>query len=276
SANVEHAFFGPLDGSSWTTFDAPFDGTTGTEARSINDDGAIVGIATNPKFKVGEEFYRAPDGTFTVFEKDGQPLDGIAQGLDDDDLNVGDYIKPNEKIVGYLGQNGKYSKDFLLRQGYKDFPQISPRGRITAGNTIYVVGFLVNPQGGQSVFIYDKVPRLHAHTREIGHPDATGTALEGINKSLVASGQWTNSAGHSHGFTYRLHNGNYVDLDPLDGSTSQQAWGINDHNLVALSTSSGTSYIYCPRIVDKCPAQGLTHPRRRGQNTGVHPESETR
>jgi len=69
SANVEHGFFGPLDGSSWTTFDAPFDGTTGTEARSINDDGVIVGIATNPNFKVGEEFYRAPDGTFSVFEK---------------------------------------------------------------------------------------------------------------------------------------------------------------------------------------------------------------
>ena len=32
SANVEHAFFGPLDGSNWTTFDAPFEGTAGTEA----------------------------------------------------------------------------------------------------------------------------------------------------------------------------------------------------------------------------------------------------
>src|SRR4051812_8327338 len=42
SANVEHGFFGPLDGSNWTTFDAPFEGTTGTEARSINDHGAIT------------------------------------------------------------------------------------------------------------------------------------------------------------------------------------------------------------------------------------------
>src|SRR3954453_6165100 len=61
SANVEHGFFGPLDGSNWTTFDAPFEDTTGTQARYINDDGAITGIAQNPKFKVGEEFYRAPD-----------------------------------------------------------------------------------------------------------------------------------------------------------------------------------------------------------------------
>jgi uncharacterized membrane protein len=72
SANVEHGFFGPLDGSNWTVFDFPGEGTTGTEARSINDHGAITGIATNPNFKVGEEFYRAPDGTFSVFEKDGQ------------------------------------------------------------------------------------------------------------------------------------------------------------------------------------------------------------
>ncbi|MBV9063689.1 MAG: hypothetical protein JOY77_12285, partial [Alphaproteobacteria bacterium] len=71
SANVEHGFFGPLDGSNWTTFDAPFEGTTGTEARSINDDGAIVGIATNPKFKVGEEFYRTPEGKFKIFRANG-------------------------------------------------------------------------------------------------------------------------------------------------------------------------------------------------------------
>jgi hypothetical protein len=129
SANVEHGFFGPLDGSNWTTFDFPGEGTTGTEARSINDDRVIIGIATNPNFKVGEEFYRVPDGTFSVFTKDGQPLDGIAQGLNVRGDSVGDYINNDGKTVGYIGRNGSYVKDFALHlHGKGKFLQVSREG----------------------------------------------------------------------------------------------------------------------------------------------------
>src|SRR4029079_10985839 len=111
SANVEHGFFGPLDGSNWTTFDAPFDGTTGTEPRYINDHGAITGIALNPKFKVGEEFYRTPNGKFKIFRANGKKLDGIAQGMNDDGTSVGDYVKGDGKTVGYVGGKGRYIAD---------------------------------------------------------------------------------------------------------------------------------------------------------------------
>ena len=269
SANVEHGFFGPLDGSNYTVFDFPGEGTIGTQARSINDHGAITGIALNPKFKVGEQFYRSPNGKFKTFRANGKKLDGIAQGLDDGGISVGDYTKPNGKIVGYLGQKGRYLKDFLA--GLQGSTQISPRGIVQTVTSKFVVGFHLNISGGKFGFIYEKTSGQDAHTQVIGHSNASGTALEDINKSLVASGQWTDSEGNSHGFTYRLHNGNYVDLDPLDGSTSQQAWGINDHNLVALSTSSGISYIYCPRIADKCPAGGFPRHERssRLRPTGV-------
>jgi len=144
SANVEHGFFGPLDGSNWITFDAPFDGTTGTEPRYIGDDGAITGIALNPKFKVGEEFCRSPSGRFKIFKGlDGRKLDGIAQGLAKKDRSVGDYISTEGKAIGYLGQKGKYLEDFRLHLNgnKKQRQQISPRGR-TDSNYV-VVGFWV-------------------------------------------------------------------------------------------------------------------------------------
>jgi hypothetical protein len=40
-----------------------------------------------------------------------------------------------------------------------------------------------------------------------------------------------------------------------DGSTEQQAWGINDKGQVAIATGIGASYIYCPRDV-QCPDGG--------------------
>jgi hypothetical protein len=92
SANVEHGFFGPLDGSNWTVFDFPGEGTTGTEPRYINDHGAITGIALNPKFKVGEEFYRSAGGKFKIFRAYGKKLDGVAQGMNHADTSMGDYI----------------------------------------------------------------------------------------------------------------------------------------------------------------------------------------
>lgn len=105
--NVEHGFFGPLDGSNYTVFDFNGDGTTGTEPRYISDHGAIDGFATNPAFQVGEEFYRSPDAIFKIFQLNGQPLDGVAQGINSSEINMGDYYKSaRNRFIGYKGNHG--------------------------------------------------------------------------------------------------------------------------------------------------------------------------
>src|SRR5580698_1585300 len=79
TGNVTHGFVGPLNGT-YTSFD--YGGTsTGTAPRAIDDDGNIVGFAEGPNLYVGTEFLRQPDGTIVTLEKNGAPLDGVAQGI---------------------------------------------------------------------------------------------------------------------------------------------------------------------------------------------------
>jgi hypothetical protein len=255
SANVEHAFFGPLDGSNWTTFDAPFEGTTGTEARYINDHGAITGIALHPKFKVGEQFYRAPDGTFSVFEKDGQPLDGIAQGMDSTDASVGDYLSTDGRTLGYIDQSGKYKKDFKLHlHGKGKFLQISPRG--VSDSSGVIVGLFVDENGTRHGFWQNQ---FNGVATVVDYPDSQSrTAIEDMNQQSIFTGQWKELSGDTHAFIL-IYGRRIVDLDPKDGSASQQAWGLNDNGLVALSTSVGHSYIFClKKYAGSCPDGGFT------------------
>jgi hypothetical protein len=250
SAGVEHGFFGPLDGSNWTVFDAPFEGTTGTEPRYISDDGAITGIALNPDFKVGEEFYRTPNGKFKIFALNGEPLDGIAQGMNSDDASVGDYLNVDGRYLGYIGKRGRYAKDARVRiHGKGKFPQIGPRGINDFGYDF--VGLFVDENGVRHGFLQDLI-RGKAKAGVFDYPNASATALEDINQQGVLSGQWEDSSANVHAFII-LPVMDYTDLDPKDGSTSQQAWGLNDSGLVALSTNTGQSYIYCPDQMEQCP-----------------------
>jgi hypothetical protein len=97
---------------------------------------------------------------------------------------------------------------------------------------------------------------------------AASTLLEDINESLIASGQWVDSTGNIHAFTLDLPHGRArTDLNPQDGSPSQQAWGINDAGLVAVSTDLGMSYIYCPQENPyECPAVATMTANRSPQS----------
>ena len=255
SADVEHGFFGPLDGSNYTVFDFPGEGTIGTQARSINDHGAIVGVALNPKFKIGEEFYRSPNGTFKTFRLNGKKLDGIAQGLNASGTNVGDYLIGG-KAAGYIGQKGKYVDDFKLHlDGHNTFQQVSPRGIDDLEQV--VVGSFLDQGGLQHGFWQTHVDGSHYSPNEVNYPGAKATALEDISEYGYLTGQWSDVNGNTHAFilTLKNHRNTITDLDPQDGSTSQQAWGTNDNGLVALSTDTGKSYVYCARRnANKCPA----------------------
>ncbi|MBV8798652.1 MAG: hypothetical protein JO208_02415 [Alphaproteobacteria bacterium] len=251
SAGVEHGFVGPLDGSNWATFDFP--GAAGTEPRAIVQDGTITGFATANGFQIGEEFYRSATGTLKAIKKDKQPLDGVAQGLSTLDVNVGDYYDAEGIRQGYLATRGKYTKDFALH--IKGWTQNSPRG-ITGQNV--VAGYFIDKNGAEHGFI-----QAGSKDQIIDYPNksATLTVLEdvqNISDKIYVSGQWDDTAGNPHGFVLNTASNEFTDLDPKDGSTFQQAWGMNGHSLVALSTSNGTSFIYCPyKKKFKCPQGGM-------------------
>src|ERR1041385_3262037 len=89
SSGIEHGFFGPLNGK-YTTVDYG-NGQSGTEPRAIGNDGSITGFAAGGSFVIGEEFFRTKGGKIKTFTLNGAPLDGVAQGLNDSDVNMGDY-----------------------------------------------------------------------------------------------------------------------------------------------------------------------------------------
>jgi hypothetical protein len=246
-AGVEHGFFGTLDGN-YTSFDYGHN-STGTQARGIAVDGSITGVAAADGFTVGVEFFRKPTGKILTFSLHKRPLDGIVQGINGFDTTVGDYLNADGATTGYYGVAGKYHNDFNLR--IKGSLQNSPRG-ISEDNA--VSGFFIDRRGAQHGFVQqDKTVQV------IDYPDAhaVATALEDINKAGQAPGQWIDTAGNPHAFLVDTNTGTFTELDPGDGSVFQQAWSVNGRGLVSLSTSNGSSYIFCPRGAKDCPQPGL-------------------
>ncbi len=242
---VEHGFFGPLNGT-YTTFD--YGGTsTGTEPRALNDAGDITGFAADPSFAVGTEFLRdGKKGTISTFEKSGVPLDGIAQGIiKKKEMSTGDYIDPNTGIrTGYLAKDGNYQSDVNLGL---NATRTSPRGMNKHG---ILAGLFIDSGAVQHGFILDS-----SGVPQVIDADSSGTtALEGINKKELVSGQVTDSSGNPHSFLYDRTTGTFTSIDVSDGSVLQQAWGVNDKGEVAVSTDVA-SYIYCTRAVH-CPDGG--------------------
>ena len=248
SAGVEHGFIGPLDGSNYKTID--FGGNAiGTEPRGIGYDGAIVGFAPTSGFILGQEFYRKPNGQFLTFKKHGAPLDGVVQGINGFGTSVGDYYNADGIRMGYFGVTGSYKRDFDLRiDGYL---QNSPRG---LSHDRGIDGYFIDSDGAEHGFI-----QYNGNVQVIDYPDngAVLTVLEAFNNAGEGPGQWNDTAGNPHAFVLHTRNNTFTTLDPGDGSTFQQAWGENAYGLVTLSTSNGTSYVYCPfNDANKCPKGG--------------------
>jgi len=242
---VEHGFFGPLNGT-YTTFD--LGGTaTGTEPRALNDDGDITGFGADPSFTVGTEFLRdSKKGTISIFMKDGVAMDGIAQGIiKKKDMSTGDYIDPNTGVRnGYLAKDGDYQSDVDLGL---NAVRTSPRGMNKKGT---LAGLFFDDTGASHGFI------LHSNgVPQVIDADSSGTtALEGINKKEIVSVQVTDADGNPHSLVYDNNAGTFTTIDIPDGSTLQQAWGVNDRGQIAVSTDVA-SYIYCTRD-NQCPGGG--------------------
>jgi hypothetical protein len=147
----------------------------------------------------------------------------------------------------------------LHLHGHPSFLRISPRGIDDLGQA--VAGLFVDASGDQHGFVQFKLPDQPDRVVVIDYPaSGSQTALEDINQIGNMPGQWLDELGNPHAFVLTMSQGvsTFVDLNPNDGSAYQQAWGVNDHGLIALSTNAGQSYVYCPKKnPEKCPASGL-------------------
>ncbi len=256
SSGVLHGFYGPPDGSNYTTFDLT-DGSQ-AEARGIRNDGSITGLALATGFTFGEEYYRSPTGKIKLLKNPaGNVMDGVAQGGNDAGVYVGDYLDTDGVTrLGFEGKSGKYKSDFTLPK-VQGVTSTNPR---QINNNGLVAGGYIDSSGIQHGFVL-KGKKLTSFDA----PDSVGvTTAEGINDAGQVAGLDTDSSGNRHAFLYDFSTGTFTTVDPGNGSTAQEAWGINNAGLIVGDTDSGTfPFIYCPLKKKKCPkgaSAAMVHP----------------
>jgi probable HAF family extracellular repeat protein len=256
SSGLLHGFYGHPDGSDYVTFDLT-DGSQ-AEARGIGNDGSITGLALQSGFAFGEEYYRSPTGKIKLIKNPaGDLMDGVAQSGNDAGVFVGDYLDTDGVTrLGYEGKKGKYKKAFVLKK-VEGATSTNPR---QINNTGVIAGGYIDSTGIQHGFVLDgkKLTSFDA-------PNSVGvTTAEGINDAGQVSGLYTDASGNRHAFLYDVTSATYTAIDPGNGSTAQEAWGINNAGLIVGDTDSGTfPFIYCPLKKKHCPAgatAAMAHP----------------
>ncbi|MBV9570914.1 MAG: DUF3466 family protein [Alphaproteobacteria bacterium] len=247
SAGVLHGFYGPPDGSDYTTFDLSGGGVTGIEARGIRNDGSITGLALASGFTFGKEFFRFKGGSIKLLKHNKKVQDGVVQGGNDSGLYVGDYLDADGTTrLGFEGKAAKYKADLVLPK-VKGVTSTNPR---QINNKGVVAGGYIGSDGVQHGFVLDG-----KKLKSFDHPDAVGvTVAEGINDDGQVVGLYQDSSGNRHGFLYDVSSGDFTAIDPGDGSSAQEAWGINNAGLIVGDTGSGTfPFLYCPLKKKDCP-----------------------
>jgi len=243
---ILHGFYGPPDGSNYTTFDLT-DGSQ-AEARGIHNDGSITGLALQSGFTFGEEFYRSPTGKIKLIKNpDGNVMDGVAHGGNDKDKFVGDYLDTDGVTrLGYEGKPKGYKRAFVL-PGLEGVTSTNPRQINNRGT---VAGGYIDSSGIQHGFV------LKGKTlTSFDAPNSVGvTTAEGINDSGQVAGLYTDSSANRHAFLYDSKTASFTAIDPNNGSGAQEAWGINNAGLIVGDTDSGSfPFIYCPLPANQCP-----------------------
>lgn len=231
-------FTGSIDGV-YETFS--FDGHP-TQGRGINNSGTVTGY-----YVPGTEmnaFVRSPAGVMTPVLKDGVAVAGLAEGITDGGKFVGDYRTTPPAVpsrTGFEGYASNYAADVTL-----PFPavRIAARGRNINGD---ISGWFIGApgeapqgfvtQGGVTTVLTFPEPNL-------------ATFVEGLNNKGELSGSWLDMDGNSHGFALASDLVTWTSFD-APGGTQTQAWQINKHGEIAVSTfdeATGAtgSFIYCP------------------------------
>jgi hypothetical protein len=245
---VEHAFFGTLDGN-YTSFNA---GAGGSEARAINNAGYIVGYSNSQNGTTSDQpiFERKPGGKLLVLDN----VFGRAQGIDN---GIGFFAGTRwdfdgHEAVAFVGKRGKYRHDVRIPEVH----QASEANGINSAGV--VVGDYFRPPTHGFIGSGN-----HLTTVDYPSADAAGTAMEGINDSGQAVGQWVDSAGATHSFLLDIASNIFTDIT-VPGAANVFAWNVNGTGAVAVSSDAG-SFVWCKKK-SACPAGGLAiaAPERKG------------
>jgi hypothetical protein len=227
ASGAQHGFVGPFDGSNYTSFDDP-DGTT--QPRGLNNKSLIAGFDTGSL----QQWERFPKGFMKSIARNGKPVAfALAQGINSAGVFVGDYSNKSGVETGAMGQKAKYTSSFKLslkNAGY------AGRAIDTAGN---IAGWYFDTSTGlQRGFVI-----LGGTAKSVDYPNAAYTVGEGLSDGGIMSGQYQDASGTIHGFLYDTSTKKFTSLD-APGATLTQVWGINNNNVVAVSTDVG-SFAYC-------------------------------
>ena len=251
SDGLTHGFYGTLDGN-YTSFD--FGDSGFTQARGIDPSGtAITGFSNNDGVHCDfQEWEKTGSGNPKQIKKGKKTLAGIVQGLNSAGVFSGDHCeKDGVTVIGETGQSGKWTADVTTPFGG---PYTGERGVNTHGD---LAGFYVDSDTQLQVGTY-----IHnGTTNQVIYPDANEvyTVLEGLNDDNVATGQWQDSGGIVHSFSYNAKKSTFTEIDDPNAGSFTQAWGINSSGLIAVSSDAG-AYIYCPATKEgkrDCPSGGM-------------------
>jgi len=244
---LTHGFYGTLDGN-YTSFD--FGNSGATQARAIDSTGTIItGFANISADHCSfEEFEKEGSNPARAIKWDGTPLNGEAQGLNTRGRFAGDYcdLAGSGTIYGMAGHGRKY------RRTVSTPFQSSYTGERAVNNNSTFAGFYIDDSIGYQVGTLI----VAGKTQQIVYPDDTQlyTVLEGLNNAGMASGQWGDSNGITHSFSYDSTTGTFVEIDDPNAGSFTQAWGVNNNGLIAVTSDAG-AYIYCPDD-NNCPGNG--------------------
>ena len=256
ASGIEHGYFGPMNGSNYTTFDDRKSPGHGTEPRGINDNGYITGFSNSQNGSTSGDipFERDPAGNITEVTKDGNLLNYLIQGINNKRNEfAGSYINSSLEVRGYLGESGTYKKGIKLtgiaNTGY------AARAINNAGD---IVGWYYDSKGVQHGLVV-----AGGVAQQLDPPEAnlSSNALEGINDKGTITGFWTDTSGFIHGYYYNMKRKKFNAIKVPGSTTFVQAWGINDNGAIAVGSDAGY-YIFCPSGVT-CPpgAHGSYKPR---------------
>ena len=255
---LTHGFYGTLNGS-YHSFD--FGNSGATQARAIDSSGTLItGFANISADHCSfEEFEMKVGHHARAITWDGTPLNGEAQGLNTRGRFAGDYcdLGGSGTIYGMAGHRAKYKRTVST-----PFPS-SYTGERAVNNAFTFAGFYIDDSTGFQVGTLIK----SGITQQITYPadNESYTVLEGLNNAGMAAGQWGDTDGVTHSFSYDSTTGTYVEIDDPAAGSFTQAWGVNNSGLIAVTSDAG-AYIYCPDD-NNCPGNGA--------KIAAHPVSST-
>jgi hypothetical protein len=240
----QHGFYGKLNGT-YTSFDYSLNAdATETQARALNDTGDITGYALASSKLVGYEWELASGTMFTINDKRGKPLDGLAQQIDNRGEFTGSYQTSTKGPFAYTGKTWALKKTLALQFGGTS---MAGRGLNKAGD---IVGWFKDTNQVQHGFTF-----IGGTYTQVDYPGGqTVTVLEGINDSGLIIGQYTDTNGVIHAFEL-TSTGKFKEIKVPNAVSFTQAFGVNNAGWVTLLSDQG-SFVYCPGTAAQCKPAG--------------------